>query len=911
MANPDGPDAGREWIEIFNASPWTLDPGRFSLTLRPLDAADERAAAIGTGSILPGEYVALGRLPAAGGADGVVRLAYGEELGALVNEGGRLTLRCGEVTLDEVQYAEMKDGLALGFDGSAVPDAVANDDPGRWCAAAREYAEGSTGTPNEPNEPCAQSAAARNAQCAQGDACPPTGVDEGCDKDHPCPSASPLTCLDGAQPRPVRPPAPDDLIITEIMADPGASADAQGEWFEIFVARSVDLNGVGAGPLSDPDRTLIQSDNCLPAKAERYLLFGRSEDGSLNGGLPPPDALFHFSLANPSGDVALSYGGIILDQVQYGPTAPGEATQLDRDRLTPEQSGEPGTWCAAGSPYGDGDLGTPAAPNVSCAMPPESLCEDEGGKRPVRRPRPGDLVITEIMADPLSVSDAHGEWFEVYVSSDIDLNGLEIGLDPEDPKVTLDAEACLSAEEGTYLVFARSSDSLVNGGLAAVNYLFNFALANSGSALSLGIGGELLDAATYSAATPGTATTLDPSHLDEEENNAAAAWCPATLVYGAALGGADLGSPGTANAACAGTTQTSCDDEGTPVPTIPPQPGDLVITEIMANPNVVTDTSGEWFEAYVTRTIHLNGIELSTEDGTVETTLASADCLEAPAGSRLVFARSTDSSVNGGLPKVDHLFNFSLVNANASLILGHGGAMLDRVTYSSPTAGASWALDPAHTDPTSNDAADSWCLSTTGYGQGDLGSPGAPNPACPPAGGSTCLDNGAPRPLVPPSIGDLVITEFMANPSAVTDSNGEWFEVYAASALDLNGLELGTTPPTVKATLSSTNCLHAEAGTHVVFSRSTDSNVNGGLPSVQHTFTFSILNSSGGLFVGFGGSVLDAISYTATTEGKSTQLDPDSTSESGNDDDDAWCPGTPSYGKGDAGTPGTPNAACP
>ncbi len=40
--------------------------------------------------------------------------------------------------------------------------------------------------------------------------------------------------------------------------------------------------------------------------------------------------------------------------------------------------------------------------------------------------------------------------------------------------------------------------------------------------------------------------------------------------------------------------------------------------------------------------------------------------------------------------------------------------------------------------------------------------------------------------------GDLVISEVMANPSAVSDTTGEWFEIYNSSgaAIDLNGLIL-------------------------------------------------------------------------------------------------------------------------
>ena len=58
-----------------------------------------------------------------------------------------------------------------------------------------------------------------------------------------------------------------------------------------------------------------------------------------------------------------------------------------------------------------------------------------------------------------------GEWFEVRVGRDVDLNG--IGLDragdSADPDLVT-AEACLAVATGDLLVFARSADVALNGG---------------------------------------------------------------------------------------------------------------------------------------------------------------------------------------------------------------------------------------------------------------------------------------------------------------------------------------------------------------------------------------------------------------------------------------------------------------
>lgn len=49
------------------------------------------------------------------------------------------------------------------------------------------------------------------------------------------------------------------------------------------------------------------------------------------------------------------------------------------------------------------------------------------------------------------------------------------------------------------------------------------------------------------------------------------------------------------------------------------------------------------------------------------------------------------------------------------------------------------------------------------------------------------------------SLGDLVITEFMSNPEGVSDSQGEWFELYNAGSgpIELNGLSVHDTSTSV------------------------------------------------------------------------------------------------------------------
>jgi len=183
----------------------------------------------------------------------------------------------------------------------------------------------------------------------------------------------------------------------------------------------------------------------------------------------------------------------------------------------------------------------------------------------------------------------------------------------------------------------------------------------------------------------------------------------------------------------------------------------VVITEIMAEPDTVADSLGEWFEIANTTAydIELAGLEVS-DTGYNAFTVDSS--LVIPALGYLVFGASEDGGINGGLT-VDHeVSNFSLGDALDEIILVHGGLELDRVEYSSPDwpsqTGAAMNLDSAMLDTAFNDDFANWCAAFDTYGSGDLGTPGTANPSCCPdydgdgyldasCGGDDCDDSDA------------------------------------------------------------------------------------------------------------------------------------------------------------------------
>jgi hypothetical protein len=76
-------------------------------------------------------------------------------------------------------------------------------------------------------------------------------------------------------------------------------------------------------------------------------------------------------------------------------------------------------------------------------------------------------------------------------------------------------------------------------------------------------------------------------------------------------------------------------------------------------------------------------------------------------------------------------------------------------------------------------------------------------------------------------------------------------------------------------------------------------------------FTFALNNSNETISVGYGGVVLDQITYGTTTVGTAKALGSNHLDEVENDTAANWCNATATYGSGtDKGTPGDPNATC-
>jgi hypothetical protein len=546
----------------------------------------------------------------------------------------------------------------------------------------------------------------------------------------------------------------------------------------------------------------------------------------------------------------------------------------------------------------------------------------------------GDLVITEVFADSDAPAGGSGadegkEWFEVHnpTGAAIDLAGVRVLHSRPDgaseKEHILDA---LTIPAGGYLVLGNVLPELVAGHL---DYGYGDELGDlynsDGGKLALQCGTRLIDAALYDDVTPGKARGLDGgTPPDSIVNDDTTQWCepPEDPLY--EFTPANFGTPGEPNFDCAGGGQMGmCDDGGTTRPVDPPVLGDLVITELHPNPSAPSDTR-EWFEVFAVNGFDLNGVQLDRAgDSSDPDLLLGSACLAVAPGTYLVFARSADMAANGALPRVDGTFDFSMTADGDVRVLDPAGGVLDAFDYTDTSSTRSLQLDPDYIDATANDMERFWCDSTTPWAAGDLGSPGAANGQCtilPAPGTCTDPDTMTDRPIVSPTMGQVVFTEVMPNPSG-TDSAQEWLEVRASVAVDLNGLVLRRTGGTVRtAALSKPECIEVAAGGHALLAHNADPVMNGGLPTVDALFGTGIslgdscdLASNCGLQLETAaGQVIDAFTWTNAATSASRQLDPDVVDAAGNDVVTAWCDATTSYSATDKGTPRAANdVQCP
>lgn len=813
LVDPNGTDNPQEWIELHNLHGSDVDLDGLVVT----DTVTGNTFTVSGPLVIPdGGYLVLGEtgnLLANGGV--VLDYAYGALTLPLFNEGATVVLSFGATTFDTVAYVDapysaaaatwpLAEGYAMSLVGGAL-NATDNDDPANWCVGTgTAYGTGGIGTPGEANT-----------------ACPDTADD--------------LTS--------------GSLLLTEILFNPSATGDGDGEWFEFRVdhATPIDLEGLVVSGFVEGTATVetFTVTEHLIHQPGDYVVFAVEDDPTQNGNVDAQWDWSNFNLFNNSDTLELlTPSAVQIDTVSWdnGVTFPdpsGASMVLEPTLpyATVANNDLGSSWCEANVawPGSAGDFGSPGQPNQSCldrdmdgqiaeqfggpdcddtdasvlwsdpnnaATVMANETEDDGidnncdGLDAWLGPASmsvGDLVITEIHKEPAAVGSL-GEWFELQnVSTNrVDLIGIEVSDDTGD---TFTFETFLVLDPGEIVVIARDDDATINGGVTAqYDWPSGWGLSNNDDQIVLTFGGTELDRVEYDnddyPDVAGASLSLEPTKIPGSDNNSFDDWCDAYTTFG----DGDYGSPGAANPTCIGRDvdgdgsadadwggddcndrdgtifpaaveipddriDQNCDGSDSVVPLTDLTTGDLVISEIMAAPNGVAGSDGEWFEIYNASgvDVDLNGLILENNKFDVfeAQSITVDEIVYLPAGEYALFVTKSDPAINGDLPFTytrptdsdptptapnDYHFefvSFTLKNRPNTLTLRHpdGTTLFDEVIYDSSfpaNNGSSIQLDPSALDDLSNDDAENWCIGRTliGTTTGNFGSPGVENGPC-------------------------------------------------------------------------------------------------------------------------------------------------------------------------------------
>lgn len=527
---------------------------------------------------------------------------------------------------------------------------------------------------------------------------------------------------------------------------------------------------------------------------------------------------------------------------------------------------------------------------------------------------PGDLVITEISKDTSFAFDSQGEWVELFNTTGvaIDIEGFVLRDDDGDTH-TIDAAGFgVLVPAGGYITLGINGDCTLNGGINHAYVYSGFFLSNGSDEVVLDDFNQIvIDAVAYDNGVTfpdneGAALSLDPLKLNATDNDDGANWTSATCPLGTGCGvlyDTDLGTPGADNGIC----------------TTPPPPistGDVVFVELMKDSLAADDLFGEWFEV-----VNATGAAVDLDGYTFASGLqifTVTGPLPVPAGARQLFMRDIDALENGGVDGAALGAYEYDPNGGGLWGMGNGaetlqvfdalGALVGRLAYDNGVLfpddeGIAFGLDPAVavTEASTNDGAN-WCnQSSVVPGGADLGTPGAANDVC--LTGPTCLGTG-----------EIIVTEFMQNPAAVSDGVGEWIEVFntTGGAIDIEGWTLRDSDTDSHVIDNSGLGVFVPAGGYLVLGVSSNTLVNGGV-TVGYVYSGMNLSNSGDeIVLENGAGVVCCVAYDngATFPdgtGAAAQLDPTMLDVVSATDGANWSLATTPFGAGDLGTPGSVN----
>ncbi len=168
-----------------------------------------------------------------------------------------------------------------------------------------------------------------------------------------------------------------------------------------------------------------------------------------------------------------------------------------------------------------------------------------------------------------------------------------------------------------------------------------------------------------------------------------------------------------------------------------------------------------------------------------------------------------------------------------------------------------------------------------------------------------------------PKAGAVLISEIHKDPSAVSDTAGEWIEFYNTTpqAIDIEGWvlsDLGSNATVLDN--GGAGILVPQRG-YVVVARELDPSLNGGVVAAAAYSQFTLSNGDDEVVLSRpNGLLVDEVHYDDVSwpdvAGATLQLSNVRLGPLWNDDPSHWCAATQPYGSGDLGTPGVKNDDC-
>ena len=329
---------------------------------------------------------------------------------------------------------------------------------------------------------------------------------------------------------------------------------------------------------------------------------------------------------------------------------------------------------------------------------------------------------------------------------------------------------------------------------------------------------------------------------------------------------------------------------------------DILITEVMHDPDKALDYRGEWIEIYnnSSQKIDLKGliVKSSGEDGF---TIEESKILEPE--QYFVLAANGTKELNGNI-ETDYNYPYKSfkITGQEDITISTATITIDKVQYKAAAriqTGYSLSLDSLKFQDRNNGTNSNWCPSSSPYQSGDFGTPGKKNDPCHQA---TSLKDG-----------DIIFTELMTDPQDLPPWKAEWIEIFNPTdkVINLNGLSLisrGEDGVKIQEDVYIFPKEYFVLGT-------SDHSTNGGI-SIDFRYNYNLLKMFEGdsISLQFAETIIDSVAWKGVDwpdqKGKARNLSINMYSAAKNDNLQNWCSAQKVYGPGNFGTPKEPNIEC-